>query len=192
MLLAFAPARADLVGISFTGTWGGTLGPITAGDTISATLTWDQTTTTNACVGNPAYTICRPLASLSLTETPNTDGLSISSLTNTSVLFASALYVGAAGTTFDGIQINDRAADCTTLSGACFGVFFVGPSFAGFQNLAETESITTSRFSSSGISPVPEPRGTVALLVLCVLVGLPLRRRFSRSRQRSEIGLVIR
>jgi len=95
ILTGLAPAYANIVGFSFSGTWGGTLGPITAGDTISGSLTWDDTSTTNVCPGSPAYTICRGLLSLTLTETPNTDGLSIASPTDLNVLFAGALYTGA-------------------------------------------------------------------------------------------------
>src|SRR5437868_10293521 len=102
VLVGLVPAHGDILGFSFSGTWGGTLGPITAGDTISGSLTWDSTSTTNVCSGNPAYTICRALLSLTLTESPNTDGLSITSVTNANVLFAGALY--GAGNVFEGIQ----------------------------------------------------------------------------------------
>jgi hypothetical protein len=160
LLAGLAPAYGNTVGFSFSGTWGGTLGPITAGDTLSGFLTWDQTSTTNVCPGSPTYTICRPLQSLTLTETPNTDGLSITSPTDPNVLFAGALYIGSV---FEGIQINDRSTSCTTLTGTCFGTFFIGPTRAAFSDFNFDSFIFTETFTSSGPSPVPEPASWLLL-----------------------------
>ena len=144
LLTGLAPAYGNIVGFSFSGTWGGTFGPITAGDTISGSLTWDDTSTTDVCPGSPAYTICRELLSLTLTEMPNTDGLSLGSPTDSNVLFAGALYTGGSGDIFAGIQINDRSASCTTLVLTCFGTFFIGPSSAAFSNFQFDSFIFTS------------------------------------------------
>jgi hypothetical protein len=183
-------AYGNIVGFSFSGTWGGTLGPITAGDTISGSVTWNDTSTTNICPGNPAYTICRGLLSLTLTEVPNTDGLSITSPTDPNVLFAGALYVGASGNVFDGIQINDRSTSCTTLTGTCFGTFFIGPSSAAFSDFQFDSFILTNSYTSSGPSPVPEPPSWLLLATAAGAVLLRFRgRNFSDKSRRPSFPI---
>jgi hypothetical protein len=177
VLVGVGPAYATLVGFSFSGTWGGALGPIAAGDTISGSLTWDDSSTTNVCPGSPTFTICRPLLSLTLTETPNTDGLSIHSPADANVLFAGALYTGGSGDVFGGIQINDRSASCTTLSPSCFGTFFIGPSSAAFSDFNFDSFIFTTRYTSSGPSPVPEPCVTAMLIAGAAVIAVAYRRR---------------
>ena len=179
VLVGVGPVYATLVGFSFSGTWGGTLGPIAAGDTISGSLTWDDSSTTNVCPGSPTYTICRPLLSLTLTETPNTDGLSIHSPADANVLFAGALYTGPSGDVFGGIQINDRSASCVTLLPSCYGTFFIGSSSASFSDFHFDSFIFTTggTYTSRGPSPVPEPHVTTMLIVGAAVTAVAYRRR---------------
>jgi hypothetical protein len=67
------------------------LGLLHAGDPFSGALTWDTTDPTNACPTILAYSICRPLLSLTL-NLPAGDGLSIPSLPDPKAFFAGALY----------------------------------------------------------------------------------------------------
>lgn len=77
LLVALAPARADILELSFSGTYATALGVIQAGDTFSGDIEWDSATTTNLCPGNSTYEQCNPLPSEVLTL-PSADGLSIS------------------------------------------------------------------------------------------------------------------
>jgi hypothetical protein len=94
------------------------------------------------------------------------------------VLFAGALYTGASGNIFGGIQINDRSTSCATLVLTCFGTFFIGPNSAAFSDFQFDSFIFTSSYTSSGPTPVPEP---ASWLLLATAAGAGLLRLRGRN-----------
>jgi hypothetical protein len=148
VLAGIATMQAEIVSFSFSGTWGSSLGPVTAGQTFSGTAEWDPGTV-GAVVPNFAE-----LTFFSFTM-PAGDGFNVPGpLPNSQILFAGAGYTGS---TFDGLQVNEvSTADSKDY------VFFVKPTGGSTGGVAfKLNTGTVFDFSvdnqASGPNVVPEP-----------------------------------
>ena len=174
LLAALAPARADILELSFSGTYATALGVIQAGDTFSGDIEWDSATTTNLCPGNPTYEQCIPVLSEVLTL-PSADGLSVPGAT---VLYGQIQEVTAG--VFDFAQINVLSS----VDGNAYS-FYISSGNVGVEDDLTTAGEGATNFTSSGPTVVPEP-GSLSLAVLALLlpVSLVARRRMTRRQAR--------
>jgi hypothetical protein len=167
--LSSVTLRADLVSLSFSGTFGGALGVVHSGDAFSGTAIWDDTTI-GAHFPNFADVTSLTLA------LPPADGLSVASLPDAAVPFAGAHYPGAV---FVNLQIDVKSSVDSN-----FYVFFIGATpgcppntcSASLTNVSFTQVDFASTFSVSGPTSVPEPATSVWMITGLGLVALFVRR----------------
>ncbi len=171
-LAGLAPARADLMQYSYSGTFASTVGVIQAGDAFSGQVTFDSTPGTNACPGNSAYAWCLPLLT-DVLNMPAADGLSIPGAT---VQFAGLpeKTKGVIDFTSGVIQINVLSS----VDGNYYS-FYLAPGGGGAVNDTTKASDLPRTFSSSGPTVVPEP-GSLGLAALVLLLPMALLVRRSR------------
>ena len=174
--IGLTPAHGGTLEFSFAGTFGTSVGVITAGDTFSGEVTWDSASTVNACPGNKVYAICLPLLTDVLTL-PTADGLSIPGAT---VVFQGFDEVTAGVLDFSTgeIQINVKSS----VDGDYYS-FYIAPGGLGVTNDHTYATGTAISYTSSGPNAVPEP-GSLSL-ALCALVfpaGWLVRRRWQKPR----------
>lgn len=150
LVLAVQSNAGTIVAVTFSGVWGGNLGPIQSGNAFSGTAAWDVSTV-GAVVANQAL-----LTSFSFTM-PAAAGLTISGIPNANVSFAGAHWNGSQ---FDLLQINVRST-----ADNIFWVLFFGiapgcsgvPACAAFSNASFTQNVLSSSYSLAGPTAVPEP-----------------------------------
>jgi hypothetical protein len=170
LLCASFPAYGTFLNVTFSGVFGGSLGPVHAGDAFSGSGTWD----TNALVGNFAV-----LSSFTLTL-PAGDGLSVPP----SALFAGAHWNGSA---FDNFQINDMS----TVDHAIYVFFLSFTSVANGAAMSDagfTQNIHTSSYQVTGPTVIPEPAtGALSISASAVLAFILRRLRRSTLRHQSSV-----
>ncbi len=174
-LAALTPARADILELSFSGTYATALGVIQAGDTFSGDIEWDSATTTNLCPGNPTYEQCIPVFLSEVLTLPSADELSVPGAT---VLYGQIQEVTAG--VFDFAQIN------VLVFGRWQRLFVLHWSGnVGVEDDLTTAGEGATNFTSSGPNVVPEP-GSLSLAVVALLlpVSLVARRRITRRQAR--------
>ena len=168
LLVGFMPARADILEMTYSGTFAAALGVIHAGDTFSGEITWDSTPGVSACPGSaPKYAICLPLIT-DVLNLPAADGLSIPGAT---VAFQAIPEVTAGILDFStGVpQINV----VSSVDGNLYS-FFISPGRAGVAENFGTIDAATG-YTASGPTAVPEP-GSLSLAALALLLLAFLRR----------------
>jgi hypothetical protein len=169
MLLAgLVPARAEVLEMTYSGTFATTLGVIQAGDAFSGEITWDSTPGVSACPGSePRFAICLPLIT-DVLNLPAADGLSIPGAT---VMFQAVPEVTAGVLDFStGVpQINV----VSSVDGNLYS-FFISPDRGGVaENFGAVEGATG--YTASGPTAVPEP-GSLSMAALALLLTPFLRR----------------
>lgn len=174
LLLVAGPATTygDVLSLSFSGTFGSTLGVVDSGDAFSGTATWDDTT-----IGahTPHFA---DLITLTLNLPPD-DGLSVASLPDAAVPFAGAHYPGAV---FVNLQIDVKSSVDSN-----FYVFFIGATpgcppnkcNAAVTNVSFTQAEFASTFNTSGPTVVPEPAASAWVVTGLGLVLVFLRRKYT-------------
>jgi hypothetical protein len=164
-------ARADILEMSYSGTFSTTLGVIHAGDTFSGEITWDSTPSVNACPGAVQYQICIPLIT-DVLNLPAGDGLSVPGAT---VTFQAIPEVIAGVLNFSTAvpQINV----VSSIDGNTYSFFITPTSGSVAENFSNVE--TATGYTSSGPTAVPEP-GSLSMAALALLLTA-FRRREARK-----------
>jgi len=160
LVVGVAEANADIFEtVTFSGTLESSLGVISAGDTFSATISWDLST------------LAAEASALSFTM-PSADGLSVAGLPDSQIKYAGLIYSSGS---FEGFQIND----VSTVDGNTY-VFYVSPSGGAvlLNDQGTPDNFTNYSFSGPTESTTPEPAMNVPIAIgLGLIAVLALRRR---------------